>query len=138
MTDLIHEGGAAVHGGVFGEERGPGPPQGLVDEAVAVVMAGHAHAPLVQLQLLLQQHTHGLVQVHVVGLQGLLGWVPLAGTHAHTHTLILCLNPPISLQQTGFKYLRDEIGLCSRVHKHLLRHTARLSTPTRHMLSTGV
>ena len=44
-------------------------------------------------------------------------------THAHTHILILYLNPPITLQETGFEYFRDDIGLCSRVQKHLLRPT---------------
>ena len=33
------------------------------------------------------------------------------------HILILYFNPPITLQEIGFKYFRDEIGLFSRVQK---------------------
>lgn len=49
MSDLVKKGGAV--GGVFGECRGP-THHGLV-HAVAVIR--HAHAPLVQVRLLLQQ-----------------------------------------------------------------------------------
>ncbi len=77
MNYLIHEGQAGVYRGVFGKKRRPRAAHGLVDEPVVVVVAGYPHPPLVQLRLLLQQGTHGLVQVHVVALQSLLRWIPL-------------------------------------------------------------